>query len=200
MLKLLWRKIGPAVTRRWEERRSSLATSSLDPQVLKLLRHNVELNCRDPARVHSAGLHVASLDWGSKAEHRALLEDQPDVAANGGFDTLLSSDCLYEPSGIKPMWLCVDNMLSRSPGARFAIAYEHRPCFKDLFDKFHAAGREAGFVREELPIGEFLRADDFQLQTAEPSHPIGPSSGDWNDLHLFVFRRKGDDAPFPPAR
>ena len=68
-------------------------------------------------------------------------------------------------------------------------AYELRLCFKDLFDDFHAEATRTGFVAEEVDVGAFLDADQFELAGIENSRPVAPSSGNWASLRLFVFRR-----------
>ena len=122
-----------------------------------------------------------------------MRDEHPDVERARGFDVILSSDCVYEPASVKPLWRTVDALLSRRADARFVISYEERRCFKDLFGSFHAEAHAAGFVGEEVDIAEFLRVDEFKLQTGVECTPVAPSSGDWATLHLYCFRRRHPD-------
>ncbi len=168
---------------------SKVVLSDSNPHVLKLLRHNCELNCEANPRMARNSLQVASLDWASKSEARDLLHAHAADARGDGFDVILASDTVYEPSSTRHVWRCVGDMLSHEPGACFVCAYELRLCFKDLFSNFQAEGRRAGFIAEEIDIAAFLEVEDFQINTDEVCRPVEPSSGDWETLRLYVFRR-----------
>ena len=168
---------------------AKVVLSDSNPHVLKLLRHNCELNCEANPRMARNSLQVASLDWASKTEARELLHAHAADARGDGFDVILASDTVYEPSSTRHVWRCVGDMLSHEPGACFVCAYELRLCFKDLFSNFQAEAKRAGFIAEEIDITSFLEVDDFQINTDEVCHPVEPSSGDWSTLRLYIFRR-----------
>ena len=166
---------------------SKVVLSDSNPHVLKLLRHNCELNCEANPRMARNSLQVASLDWASKSEARDLLHAHAADARGDGFDVILASDTVYEPSSTRHVWRCVGDMLSHEPGACFVCAYELRLCFKDLFSNFQAEGRARGFIAEEIDIAAFLEVEDFQINTDEVCAPSSRAPAIGKRLRLYVF-------------
>jgi len=186
----------------WQLQAKRVVLTDGNIHALKLLRHNAALNqlrlasqnetSSAPNMKNNTGLHVHNLGWNSKVDIKLLLAAHPEAADIGGFQTIIASDCLYEPSGVNALWKTVSQLLARQKDSQFIFSNERR--FPKLSESFTDEASVFGF-EGILVHPDFL---DLSLFDGWPATAL-PGSGRWENIPLYVFRRKSELGPIRVA-
>mmetsp|Transcript_30101 Transcript_30101/g.86198 ORF Transcript_30101/g.86198 Transcript_30101/m.86198 type:complete len:258 (+) Transcript_30101:32-805(+) len=135
------------------------AALGASPTVLTDCEGALPLLLRNRERLEEidASVDVARVDWGSEADHAALLQ-----ARGAGFDVVLGSDVVVGGFDTDKLFASCLALLSRAPGAVVLLAYEYRDEWESIGNFIHRA-EEAGLeCSHELLLGEDVDEEDCE--------------------------------------
>jgi len=114
--------------------------SDCERLVLRLLKHNIELNQCEAATVRR-------LDWGSQVDIEEVLEEEEQ-----GFDVLLASENTYCAEAIRSFWRAAATLLRDNGTVLLAREIRMHTLESAILD----GGTQAGFIMQEIPLADFM--------------------------------------------